>query len=211
MRIGFDFDNTIVCYDTLFHKVALEQGVIDSSIPVNKLAVRDHLRATEREYIWTEMQGYVYGERLLEAEAYPGVIDVIKRLKAAGYTLGIMSHKTKHPYKGKQYDLHAAAKRWIEKYLVDDGELLISPENTYFEIAKEGKISRIEKFACDVFIDDLPEILQTEKFPSRAKRYLFDPDKHHGEKELGDIEVVGTWAEFENAVMSAFVGWAKRA
>ena len=28
MRIGIDFDNTIVSYDALFHKVAREQGVI---------------------------------------------------------------------------------------------------------------------------------------------------------------------------------------
>ena len=28
MRIGIDFDNTIVSYDTLFHKVAVEQGAV---------------------------------------------------------------------------------------------------------------------------------------------------------------------------------------
>ena len=33
VRIGIDFDNTIVSYDVLFYKVALEQGVIPSNWP----------------------------------------------------------------------------------------------------------------------------------------------------------------------------------
>src|SRR3990167_1375213 len=119
MRIGFDFDNTIVSYDTLFHKVAKEQGLIDDTIAVNKLAFRDYLRATDRENIWTEMQGYVYGARMVEAEAYPNALKTIKRLKQAGYTLAIVSHKTRHPYLGEKYDLHAAARSWIEKNLRD--------------------------------------------------------------------------------------------
>ena len=41
MRIGLDFDNTIVTYDSLFHKVATEQGLVPASLPVSKLAVRD--------------------------------------------------------------------------------------------------------------------------------------------------------------------------
>ena len=30
--LGLDFDNTLVCYDKLFHKLALEKGLIDKSI-----------------------------------------------------------------------------------------------------------------------------------------------------------------------------------
>jgi hypothetical protein len=203
MRIGFDFDNTIVHYDNLFHKVALEQGVIDASIPVNKLAVRDHLRATNREDIWTEMQGYVYGARMQEADAYPDAILTIKRLKSAGHTLAIMSHKTKQPYMGKQYDLHAAARGWIEKYLVADGEPLIAPENIFFELTKEEKWGRIGKFECEAFIDDLPEILLAPQFPAQVKRYLFDPEQHHHDKEMTDIKIVSTWRAFGTDVIPA--------
>ena len=57
MRIGIDFDNTIVCYDRLFHRVALEAR-LDS----RRLAVNPRLRcattcARGREDAWTEMQG----------------------------------------------------------------------------------------------------------------------------------------------------------
>jgi len=95
MRIGIDFDNTIVSYDALFHKVARERDLIPHDTPVNKVAVRDHLRQIGKEELWTEMQGYVYGARMDEALAYPGVIDFLSSATAAGHELAIVSHKTK--------------------------------------------------------------------------------------------------------------------
>ena len=44
MIIGLDFDNTIVSYDELFHRVALEGGLVPGDLPVRKEAVRDYLR-----------------------------------------------------------------------------------------------------------------------------------------------------------------------
>ena len=59
MHLGVDFDNTIVCYDALFHKVARERNLIPSDVPVNKSDVRNHLRRVGNEDAWTAMQGYV--------------------------------------------------------------------------------------------------------------------------------------------------------
>lgn len=196
MRIGFDFDNTIVSYDTLFHKIALEQGVIEATIPINKLAVRDYLRATEREHFWTEMQGYVYGARMREADAFPGVIAAMQALKNQGHTLAIMSHKTKVPFLGKQYDLHQAAREWIKAHLVAEGQPLIADEAIFFELTKEEKIARIAKFNCDVFIDDLPEILLAENFPKAIKRYLFDPERQHRDVPV-ELTVLPSWQMFQ--------------
>lgn len=201
MRIGFDFDNTIVSYDTLFHKVALEQGLIDLSIPVNKLAVRDYLRATDREPVWTEMQGYVYGARMNEAQAYPDALNVMRRMRQAGHTLMIVSHKTKHPYLGKQYDLHEAARGWIENHLCDQDGRLIPVDHVYFELTKEEKLARIDQLNCDVFIDDLPEILLAARFPGKTQRYLFDPEQHHAETELPNINIVSSWPVFESCLL----------
>ena len=200
MRIGFDFDNTIVHYDAIFHKVALEQGVIDDSVAVSKLAVRDYLRQAGKEDIWTEMQGYVYGARMLEADAYPGVISSMQAFKRAGHTLAIMSHKTKYPYMGEKYDLHAAAREWIKTNLLDDQGLIIPEENIYFEVTKEDKLARIQNFGCDVFIDDLPEILMAPTFPRQVKRFLFDPDNNHATKSLDELQLVSSWPAFAGAV-----------
>ena len=43
MRIGVDFDNTIVCYDTLFHRLAVEEGLIPPDIPPRKEIGRAHV------------------------------------------------------------------------------------------------------------------------------------------------------------------------
>jgi len=196
MRIGFDFDNTIVHYDDLFHKVAMEQGVIDITVPANKLAVRDYLRTTNREDIWTTMQGYVYGARMQEANAYADAIAIMQRLKVAGHTLAIMSHKTKFPYMGEQYDLHAAAREWIAKNLVADGESLIDTQHIFFEVTKEEKLARIIDFGCDVFIDDLPEILLAPQFPDQVQRYLFDPESTH--PAHSKLITITSWLEFES-------------
>ena len=75
MRIGIDFDNTIICYDTVFYTIALEKGLITKDISQNKDSVRDHLRASGKEDIWTELQGLVYGARIHEALPFPGVIN----------------------------------------------------------------------------------------------------------------------------------------
>jgi hypothetical protein len=180
MRLGLDFDNTIVSYDELFHRVALEQGAIPASIPSSKLAVRDHLRQIGQEPAWTGMQGLVYGARMDEAAAYPGVQAFLRAARAAGWSLAIISHKTRHPFLGPQYDLHAAARGWIEHHLTVDGEPLVDPAEVYFETTKEAKLARIAHWQATHFIDDLPEILQAPGFPANVHALLFDPDNHHG-------------------------------
>ena len=46
--LGVDFDNTIVSYDCLFHRVAAERGLIPASLVATKGAVRDYLRRSSR-------------------------------------------------------------------------------------------------------------------------------------------------------------------
>ena len=78
MRIGIDFDNTIVCYDQIFHAAAAERELIPAETPKSKQAVRDYLRRSGKEAEWIELQGYVYGVKLAEAEAFPGLTEFMK-------------------------------------------------------------------------------------------------------------------------------------
>lgn len=71
MLLGIDFDNTIVCYDALFHRVCRERGLIPAEVPINKTDVRNYLHQAGREDAWTEMQGYVYGAQMSEASPFP--------------------------------------------------------------------------------------------------------------------------------------------
>lgn len=193
MHIGLDFDNTIVSYDSLFYQVAVEQNLIPPKTPVNKVAVRDYLRQTDQEAIWTEMQGYVYGSRMDEAHYFPGLIDFLQKTRQAGHTHSIVSHKTQYPFLGPQYDLHQAARQWIQNHLVIDQELLIPANQIYFEISKAAKIARIAQISCDVFIDDLPEILQDPAFPNKIQKVLFDPEQHHNGSDLPELSRFSHW------------------
>lgn len=182
MRIGLDFDNTIVTYDSLFHTVAVEKALVPADTPVSKVAVRDYLRKAGNEPAFTEMQGYVYGARMNEAEAYPGVIDFIRRARAHGAEIVIVSHKTKHPFLGPKYDLHAAAAGWIDAALRSGPEPLLAADGVFFELTKEEKIARIAACDCDYFIDDLPEILKMSGYPQKTSRLLFDPELNHSDE-----------------------------
>jgi hypothetical protein len=193
MLIGLDFDNTIVSYDTLFYKVAIEQNLIPLDLAINKIAVRDYLRSVDKEILWTEMQGYVYGARMNEAEAYPGLFEALNILLASGHELFIVSHKTKYPFVGKKYDLHTAASNWISENLQIATQILIKNENIFFELTKEKKIERIAALNCDVFIDDLPEILLADQFPTKTLKVLFDPEGYHLESSQLFNNTTNSW------------------
>ena len=79
MLVGLDFDNTIVCYDRLFHRLARERGLIPDTVPQTKCAVRDYLRSIDRENDWTEMQGVGYGPRIADAEPFPSPPETASR------------------------------------------------------------------------------------------------------------------------------------
>jgi len=191
MRIGIDFDNTLVDYDDLFHRAAVEQGLIDGSVAVDKLAVRDHLRGQGREDRWTALQGHVYGAILHRAPAYEGAIDFVRRARDAGHELFVISHKTRYPFLGERHDLHAAAENWIERNLSDGPDRLVLKTHVFFELRKEDKLARIYECRCDAFIDDLPEILLAPEFPTRTLRLLFDPNERH--LVAGDIRRFRDW------------------
>ena len=177
-HFGIDFDNTIVCYDALFHRVCVEKGLIPPEIPVNKSDVRNYLRRIGNEDAWTEMQGYVYGARMSEAAPYPGVLEFFAACCKAGKPVSIISHKTRRPFLGPQYALHQAARDWLElQGFFDPARIGLPRENVFFELTKEAKLARIAAAAVSHFVDDLPEFLAARGFPCGVERILFDPNE----------------------------------
>lgn len=176
-RIGVDFDNTVICYDGMFHRAAVDKGLIPESVGRAKNEVRDYLRAQDREQEWTELQGHVYGERVTECRPYPGALEFFTACVQQGVEVFVVSHKTRHPYIGPKHDLHAAARGWIDFVgLLDTG---LSERNVYFELTKAEKLERIAALGCTHFIDDLPEFLAEPGFPQGVERILFDPHALH--------------------------------
>jgi FMN phosphatase YigB (HAD superfamily) len=175
MRIGLDFDNTIACYDGVFHAAAVERGLVPAELPTDKTSVRNHLRAIGREDDWTELQGYVYGARMDLVSPYPGVADFIAAAQRAGHELYIVSHKTRTPFRGPAYDLHEAARGFLAAHGLTDR---IPEDHAYFELTLAQKLARISALQLDAFVDDLPELLAEPALPATCRAILFDPDGH---------------------------------
>ncbi len=193
MRLGIDFDNTIVCYDGLFHRVCVERGLISASVPTSKSEVRDHLRRVGREDAWTEMQGYVYGARMAEAAPYPGVLEFLGQCVRLDRPICIISHKTRFPFRGPAYDLHAAAMGWLELHGFFDPERIgLTRGQVFLELTADAKLERIGQQRCTHFIDDLPEFLSAPAFPPATCRILFDPNRHH--EKVGTFIRLESWA-----------------
>lgn len=174
MRLGLDFDNTLISYDRLFRQVAFDKALIPEATPSQKNAVRDYLRRQGREDDWTRLQGEVYGNRILEADPYPGMQATLKHIASRNLPMCIVSHKTRTPYLGEPWDLHAAARRWLTKqgFHHPDG-LGWAETQVFFELTKEAKVARIVELGCTHYVDDLPEILAM--LPDHIEKILFSP------------------------------------
>lgn len=200
MLIGVDFDNTLVCYDELFCRIAVERGLVPPAIAVQKLAVRDFLRASGHEDAWTELQGEVYGARITEAPEFERAIEVLSSCVRRGIPVRIISHKTRYPFRGAPHDLRAAAMSWLRArgFFREDG-VGLRPEDVHFTDTKEQKLARIRELGCTHFVDDLPEFLESPDFPANVDRILFDPQRS---TPNGDVRRVSSWAEVAEIVFA---------
>lgn len=199
MIIGVDFDNTIVCYDKLFHKIAIEKGLIPKGIHQIKYEIRNYLRKHGKEDAWTELQGIVYGPGTLNARPFEGVLDFFMHCRKNKFKTYIISHKTIHPFLGSKYNLHEFAHKWLEKQgFYDSKKIDLSKENVFFELTKEEKLNRITKQGCTWYIDDLPEFLSDKKFPKNVGCILFDPNGRYKNKDI--FERVESWKEMTEKI-----------
>jgi hypothetical protein len=203
MRIGVDFDNTIACYDGVFHAIALERGVIPASLATDKTSVRDYLRARGQDPIFTELQGYVYGPGMQQVSLYPDVAQVLRGFVAAGHELCLISHKSRTPFAGPAHDLHDWAWRFlVMQRLVEAPDAPFRSTDVYFELTLDAKLARIADRNCGFFVDDLPEVLASPAFPMATRGVLFDPEGNYPEGRWQDrrFERCTDWASISNLV-----------
>jgi hypothetical protein len=190
MRIGIDLDNTIICYDELFARLATERAILPPGTPCTKQAIRDYLREQGQEDCWTELQGIAYGSRIDEAVPFAGVAEFLRRCGEAKIDWWIISHRTRSPYLGEPVDLHVAAREWLRtQRLVADDEF----DRVKLEISREAKLRRIVETECQVFIDDLPELLCDPSFPAAVRRILFDPNDQNPDRT--EYERATSWSD----------------
>lgn len=183
MRIGLDFDNTIIRYDDVFRQAAEQRGLLPSAFRGSKQQVRDAIRGQpDGELKWQALQGYVYGKGIDQAVPFPGLPDFLNRARKLGDTVLIVSHKTEFGhFDPDRVNLREAALRWManQGFFNADG-FSIRPDDVHFEASRSEKLIRIADLKCDVFVDDLEEVLEDAEFPSFVRRVLFSDQKPDG-------------------------------
>ena len=109
LKLGLDFDNTLISYDLIFYETAREFKLIPKELKKTKTAIRNFLISQNKEYKFTELQGEVYGSKIMNANQTDGMFEALKFIQNKGYELVIVSHKTKNPIIGPKYNLHKSA------------------------------------------------------------------------------------------------------
>ncbi len=195
MIVGFDFDNTLINYTNSFKKLAKRKKIVPEEINIDKISIRNYLRDKNLEHEWTILQGEVYGNSIMQAEIYEGVKEALKFLLKNNIKIKIISHKTQYPYMGKKVDLRLSAKKWIEKELLNEISCInFSEADIFFENTINEKVNKIEELGCNIYVDDLPEIL--DLLPDKIQRILFSSLPNDNLK----YKVMKSWSEFEGLI-----------
>jgi hypothetical protein len=176
MRIGIDLDNTLIDYESVFHALAHRRGLIEHGFTGGRDAIRGLARATpDGDVEWQRLQGAVYGKGIRDAVLYDGAGAFLRRARALGCEIAIVSHKTEFAtYDPDRVNLREAAIAWLERqgFFRADG-FAIPAENLTFAATRAEKIARIRDLGVGFFIDDLPEVLEDPDFPSAVTGILF--------------------------------------
>jgi hypothetical protein len=199
MRIGLDLDNTLICYDHAFLRVGKEEGILPASFEGNKAAVKRALLAERPDgYLWEALQGLVYGRRIDAAILFDGVTDFLERCRNRAGSVAIVSHKTERAHHDPRTDLRVAALQWMESQrFFDVSGLGLERSNVYFEGTRDDKVRRIRELGCDVFVDDLAEVLVHGEMPASCRKILFGNDPQ------GSIEHYASWHDVRDALFPA--------
>ena len=176
MLVGLDLDNTIICYDNLFLKLLREQAWCKEQ-PDGKQELKNVVVALEDgQQKWEFLQWQAYGPRCSEASLSPGFIDFMAQGQQKNIKFCVISHKTVFAKQDLQkiHPLREIAMQTLEKWgLFCVPGLPLTKNDIHFADHRDEKLTMINKMACDVFVDDLYEVLDHPKFPLSTKPIWF--------------------------------------
>lgn len=171
--IGIDLDNTLINYDRAFYATALDQGYIAPDIGMNKQTVRDRVRSRpDGESLWQWLQARVYGPEIGRAQLMTGAMDFLQRCHRLGIRAWIISHKSRFAAAAPDgCDLRNAALAWLEQQqILDEAHTGLGREAVCFADTRGEKLQTIASCGCELFVDDLLEVLTEPAFPPTVRR-----------------------------------------
>jgi hypothetical protein len=199
LRIGIDFDNTIIAYDDVFRTAAKKGGLIAADFSGSKQAVRDAIRLLpDGELAWQRLQGQVYGKGIAGATLVAGVEAFLRRCRIEGCAVAVVSHKTEYGhFDPDRVNLRTAALDWMAAQGLFEGDRGIAPANVYFEATRAEKLDRIAALSLTHFIDDLEEVLTDPDFPPHVERILFADE---AQPAAASYVCYSSWRDIERRV-----------
>jgi hypothetical protein len=201
VRIGIDFDNTIICYDKVFAEAARQRGLVSDEWTGSKADVREYLRSKPGgELAWQGLQGWVYGKGIGSAEIFPGVTGFLDACRLNGAGACIVSHKTRFGHQDPdRTDLRVAARNWLcATGLIGAESSALTLDDVYFEDTQAAKVERLASLNLDVFIDDLVDVFEQPHFPRGIRPILFASNARPG-----PYKSIASWAEIQREVFAA--------
>jgi len=195
VNIGLDFDNTIVSYADAFRRICEDKASIPKEVKRSRSGVKDYLLSSNQEDKWTLLQGELYGPGMRYATPFDGCIEAIKALEERNKVY-IVSHRSKKPYGGQDYELHNYAREWIKNHL--SGSRLANEMKEYvsFHEALEQKVEAIRMLKLDIFVDDLEKVLLHPSFPENTERILFSQQTSVSLCNAG-LRCVSQWSDIK--------------
>ena len=157
--IHVDLDNTIAIYGSAIKRVCAEKSFYYPENLITKKEISDYFKINGKNDVWTQIQGFCYGEYMKYADPAEDSFQILKQLKLLGFKLSLVSHKTKYPASGLSINLQDCAYKWLEKNFHG-----LFDERLFFP-TKDEKVEYIQACNPSFLIDDLSEILEKVKLP----------------------------------------------
>jgi hypothetical protein len=203
LRIGLDFDNTVIRYDAVFHRLAIRRGWLPARPALTKERVKKLLLKEDgNDLRWQALQAKAYGEGIMGAVFFPGCREFLRHAKENGHEVFIVSHKSKSSH----FDPSVKLREWSAKWLAKNARGVIPVKNVFFAATRDEKVKRIAGLDLDMFIDDLLPVLEHPDFPSATARIHFRSSTWAPAKRALDcVEKIGpaAFAAVEKSCKSA--------
>ncbi|PPR79038.1 MAG: hypothetical protein CFH01_00649 [Alphaproteobacteria bacterium MarineAlpha2_Bin1] len=184
MRIGLDFDNTIVDYNLLVHDIAVRKKLISKEFKKDKKDIKEYLISLKKDRDWREIQSLIYGNEIFKASLFNNFSAFIKESRKNNFFLQIVSHKTEVSNLTKSGPkLRENAIEWMSKNnFFSNFNFKIT--DIHFESTKSKKIDKINSIGFDFFIDDLEEIFLNDKWSHKITPILFNKKSTGKDKKI---------------------------
>lgn len=169
-KIGLDLDNTIIDYGPAIPILARSLGLRDHLR--DRESIRTALKTTTGDREWREFQSVLYTRGLDYAVPAVGLARFLDLCRERSVELTIVSHKTAlTPSEFGGRSLRSPAIAWLQREGITPEYVAV--DAVFYCSTRDEKLRRIVELGLDVFVDDLPEVLNDLQMPPSVRCFLY--------------------------------------